>query len=169
MKAVFLDRDGVINEVVWRNGQPASPRNLKEWKLNEAWLPIMASLKEQGWKIFIVTNQPDVARKLLDWEQLDQMHQEIVSKFPIDEIAVCPHDDQDNCSCRKPKPGMLLQLAEAWEIDLAHSWFIGDTWKDMSAAKAAGCKTILLAASYNEKVESDFRIQDPAMCLALIK
>jgi len=160
MKAIFFDRDGVINEIVWRKNLPASPRTMQEWKLNKELAKIMLALKEKGYKIFAVTNQPDVARNLMDKEVLQAMHQDMCDHLPLDEVMACTHDNKDNCECRKPKPGMLLMLAKKWQIDLRQSFMVGDSWKDIDAGKAAGCKTILVDAIYNQKVSADYRIKN---------
>jgi D-glycero-D-manno-heptose 1,7-bisphosphate phosphatase len=159
-KAIFMDRDGVINKVLLNNGHPFSPRKLDEFELLPNVKEVLNSFKEMGFINIIVTNQPDIARGLMKIEELNSMHTLIKKRLPIDDIYVCTHDDSDNCSCRKPKPGMLLDAAKKWGIDLNRSFLIGDTWKDMEAGKAAGCKTILIDAPYNKSVSCDYRVRD---------
>jgi D-glycero-D-manno-heptose 1,7-bisphosphate phosphatase len=89
-------------------------------------------------------------------------------EIPLDDVFICPHDDVHQCSCRKPKPGMVLEAARKWNLDLDASYFIGDTWKDMEAAKAAGCRTILLDAVYNQEVHSDFRVRSLLEAVSII-
>lgn len=168
MKAVFFDRDGVINEVIWRDNVLTSPRAISEWKLNIQLKPIMLALKEKGYLLFVVTNQPEVKRKLVLAETVEAMHQDIRQQLPIDAIEACFHDNEDHCNCRKPMPGMLLNLAKAWDIDLTQSFMLGDTWKDMHAGKAAGCKTILLQTTYNQAVDADYQIQNLEELLEII-
>jgi D-glycero-D-manno-heptose 1,7-bisphosphate phosphatase len=158
VKALFFDRDGVINEVVVRDGKPFSPRRFGDFKLVEGIGDVLVRLKLEGFLNIIITNQPDIARGLMEWEELNEMHKLIRERLFVDDIFVCPHDDKDNCECRKPKPGMLFEVAQKWGIDLNASFMIGDSWKDVEAGKAAGCKTILIDAEYNRGIETDFRV-----------
>jgi D-glycero-D-manno-heptose 1,7-bisphosphate phosphatase len=157
-RAVFLDRDGTLNLLVPRtDGTLASPRSLAEFKLSQGAAGQVARLKSAGFLAIVVTNQPDVARGFLSAPVLEVMHQALKKKVRLDGIMVCPHDDVDNCPCRKPRPGMLIQAAERWEIDLADSFMVGDSWKDMEAARAAGVKDILINAPYNQEVTCSLR------------
>ena len=156
--AVFLDRDGVVNEVVFRDGQPASPRTLEEFILGEGIEEAVKRLKSAAFYVFVITNQPDIARKKLEAIVLEQMSETIRQSLPIDDILVCPHDNSDNCTCRKPLSGMLISLATRWQIDLCRSFMVGDSWKDMAAGKGAGCQTILIERHYNTGTESDFKV-----------
>jgi len=158
-RAVFLDRDGVINEIVWREGRPESPRNLAEFVLNGGIQEIVQKLKDHGFRIIVVTNQPDLARGKISPDSLNLMIQRVRQEIPVDGYYVCPHDDYHQCSCRKPKPGMLIKAALEWNIDLSSSFMIGDTWKDMEAGKAAGCKTILLNTFYNGDTHCHFSVK----------
>jgi D-glycero-D-manno-heptose 1,7-bisphosphate phosphatase len=159
-QAVFFDRDGVINKVILRNGKPFSPRKFEEFELSDGIKEILEKLKRKDFINIIITNQPDLTRHLVQQKELQKMHDLIRAKLPVDDIFVCPHDDGDNCNCRKPKPGMLLEAAEKWDIDLSNSFLIGDQWKDMEAGKAAGCVTIVLDYVYNQDVKADARIWD---------
>jgi D-glycero-D-manno-heptose 1,7-bisphosphate phosphatase len=154
-QAVFLDRDGVLNRAVMRDGLPGSPRSLAELVLEPHAARAADALRRAGFLVFVVTNQPDLARGLLD----PAVHEEVVGRVRgavrPDAIMVCPHDDRDRCDCRKPLPGMLLRLAEEWGVDLADSWMVGDTWKDMDAGRAAGCRAILIRTDYNGGVDAD--------------
>jgi len=167
-RAVFLDRDGVINKVILRDGKPYSPKKVEEFVLSDGIREAIFRLKEAGYKILIISNQPDLARGEITQGVLDTMTQKVKSEIPIDDVYICPHDDVHQCSCRKPKPGMLIQAAKEWNIDLVTSFLIGDTWKDMEAGKAAGCKTILLDAPYNQDVKCDFRIKSISECVGII-
>ena len=158
-RAVFLDRDGVINKIVFREGQPESPRSLEEFVMNDGIRETARKLKDAGFRVIVVSNQPDVARGRMTQGTLDLMNQRIACEISVDDIYVCPHDDSQQCTCRKPKPGMLMKAALEWNIDLSSSFMIGDTWKDMEAGKAAGCKTILLNTPYNRDIQSDFSVK----------
>jgi histidinol-phosphate phosphatase family protein len=157
-KLVFLDRDGVINKVVMRQGKPASPRTLAEFVWEDDALSALARLKKAGFTIIVVTNQPDIARGTMAAAELAAMTQAIYAQTEVDAVYVCPHDDQHNCQCRKPRPGMLQLAARSWGVDGAGAFFIGDSWKDMAAGAAAGCRTILLDRPYNQGVAGDYRV-----------
>jgi D-sedoheptulose 7-phosphate isomerase len=149
--AVFLDRDGVINRAVVRDGKPFPPSGVKELEL----LPEVASslhdLKAHGFALFVITNQPDVARGTQTREAVKAIHQALASSLPIDDIFVCYHDDADDCACRKPNPGMLFEARRKHNIDLSRSFMVGDRWRDIDAGHAAGCKTVLIDYGYRER------------------
>ena len=167
-RAVFFDRDGVINKVILRDEKPFSPRNLDEFVFNDGIREVVHELQSAGYRVIVITNQPDLARGHITRETLEGMTQRTREEILYDDVFICPHDDADQCSCRKPKPGMLLDAARKWALDLKASYFIGDTWKDMEAGKAAGCKTILLDAVYNQEVHCDVRVKslmEAASCI----
>lgn len=160
MKAVFLDRDGVINHAIIREEKAYSPRSREEFRLIEGAPAAVRELQAAGFKVLVVTNQPDIARGLLSTADLDWMTARVLSEAQVDDLLICPHDDQHACSCRKPLPGMLLEGAGKWGIDLAQSFMVGDGWKDMAAGKKAGCTCILIDATYNQDVGYDYRVKD---------
>ena len=143
-RAVFLDRDGVLNELVVRDGHSVSPRREEEFVLRPEAGPAVRRLKALGLRLFVVTNQPDVARGLMTQGALDAMHARLRSALPLDDLGLCPPDDADGCGCRKPKDGLLRLLAERWDVDLARSFVVGDSWRDAGAGRAAGCRTVLV-------------------------
>jgi D-glycero-D-manno-heptose 1,7-bisphosphate phosphatase len=157
--AVFLDRDGVINRVVYRDGSLQSPRRFEDLEIIGGIESPLKELRDIGFWNIIVTNQPDIRRSLLSMEELKKMHDHIKSTLPIDGIVTCPHDDRDRCMCRKPRPGMILTSARLMSIDLRRSYMIGDTWKDVSAGLSAGCGTLIMDAPYNRDVTADFRVR----------
>jgi D-glycero-D-manno-heptose 1,7-bisphosphate phosphatase len=150
-RAVFLDRDGVINRVVLRQGRPYPPPTLDEFEFLPGVIEAVHVLHRAGFCLIIVTNQPDVATGSQRREIVEAMHSHIRNTLPVDEIKVCYHADQDGCLCRKPRPGMLLQAAQDWSIDLRQSFVVGDRWRDIEAGKSAQCKTILVRADYHER------------------
>lgn len=152
--AVFLDRDGVLNEIVPRDGRPGSPRSMQQLQLVRD-LDAVHRLGAAGLRVFIITNQPDVARGHITAGELERMIAEIRSHVPIDDYRACLHEDADGCTCRKPKPGMIHDLAREWQVDLNRSWVIGDMWRDVEAARAAGCRSILLRRDYNGEAQPD--------------
>lgn len=155
-KAVFLDRDGVLNRVVFRDGRPGSPRCLEEFHLFDGVDTALQRLRNAGFHLVVVSNQPDVPRGLLDPDVLECMNQRLLARLPIQRVVVCVHDDHHECRCRKPKPGMLLDAVSRDGINLADSYMIGDSWKDIAAAFNARCKSILLRREYNSAVSADF-------------
>jgi D-glycero-D-manno-heptose 1,7-bisphosphate phosphatase len=148
--AVFLDRDGVLNEAFVRDGVPTPPRSVAEFRLLPGVVEACTDLKQAGFALVVVTNQPDIARGTQSWAEVDRMHERLRSLVPVDEICVCPHDDADACACRKPKPGMLLAAAELLSLDLARSASVGDRWRDVEAALRAGVTAIHVECHYDE-------------------
>jgi len=151
IRAVFLDRDGVLTDPVVVAGKPLAPESVAQLWIRPEARPLLERLKEHGFLLIVVTNQPDVARGTLSETELDRMHGELAKVLPVDEIIACCHDDSDFCECRKPKPGMLLQAAQKHGIDLRASILVGDRWKDIDAGAAAGCRTILIDRGYHEQ------------------
>lgn len=142
---MFLDRDGVLTRTVVRpHTQYGSPRSLDELELLPGVTEAVALLKRLGMKVIVVTNQPEVSRGLLREEDLRAMHVTLRASTDIDDIYVCIHDDGDDCACRKPRPGMLLEAARKWDIDLGRSFMVGDRWRDVDAGLAAGCTTLFI-------------------------
>ena len=155
VKAVFLDRDGVINKTVMRNGQVCPPAHLGELEtIDDETRWALWTMKKAGFMLIVATNQPDVARGTQRREIVESINSTLMRTLPIDEILVCYHDDDDNCFCRKPKPGLLLMAAEKYSIDLSNSFMIGDRWRDIEAGKSAGCTTILIDYHYGGQESS---------------
>ena len=164
--AVFLDRDGVINEVVYRDGQPGSPRDLTEFRFTHQVHETLSELACGGYRLFVVSNQPDVARGLLSPEILQSMTDRIRAELPVDDVLICPHDDADACECRKPKPGLIDRVAP--DLDISRSFLIGDSWKDIEAARRGGVKAILLSRDYNSGVSAEITARDLRAATTLI-
>jgi D-glycero-D-manno-heptose 1,7-bisphosphate phosphatase len=140
--AVFLDRDGVINRSVMRDGVAHPPNSLDEFELLPGVGDAVVKLKSAGFVLVVVTNQPDIARGTQSAETVESINEVVAQELGIDAVLVCPHDDIDNCVCRKPKPGLLLQAMERLDIDLEKSFMVGDRWRDVAAGHAAGCRTV---------------------------
>jgi D-sedoheptulose 7-phosphate isomerase len=149
--AVFLDRDGVINRAVMRDGKPFPPSSLEELELQPGVSSALLDLKAHGFDLFVITNQPDVARGRQTREAVEAIHKALASSLPIDGIFVCYHDDADRCTCRKPRPGLLIEAQRKHNIDLSRSFMVGDRWRDIDAGHSAGCKTVLIDYGYQEK------------------
>jgi len=151
LRAVFLDRDGVITRSIVRDGKPYAPTRLDEMEILPGVQQALQSLREAGFLNVVVTNQPDVATGKTKREAVEQMHAQLLKNLPIDLIKVCFHDDAANCACRKPKPGMLLEAAGELGIALERSCMVGDRWRDIEAGQAAGCKSYFIDYRYKEK------------------
>ena len=149
--AVFLDRDGVINRAVVRDGKPFPPAGIDDLELLPEVASAMNSLKAHGFALYVITNQPDVTRGTQTREAVESIHQALSSSLPIDDIFVCYHDDNDECGCRKPLPGLLLEARSKHNIDLSRSFVVGDRWRDIDAGHNAGCKTVLIDYGYRER------------------
>ena len=159
--AVFLDRDGVLNEsFTGADGVPRPPAGLAEFRLIADAAAACLRLGELGFMRIVVTNQPDVARGAQKREVVEAIHERLRASLPIDDIRTCYHDDGDLCDCRKPKPGLLESAARDWGIDLAASYMIGDRWRDVEAGQRAGCTTILIDTHEARPlaVEPDLRV-----------
>ena len=149
-RAVFFDRDGVLNEAVVREGVPHPPASVADLRVAAGAADVVRAVREAGWLAIVITNQPDVARGSTTLERVDAINAEIVERLGVDAIYTCPHDDADGCDCRKPKPGLLLRAARDHGIDLAESFLIGDRAKDIACGRTAGCTTIFLDRGYGE-------------------
>lgn len=148
--AVFLDRDGVLNQIIWRKGKPSSPHQMSEFMIMPDAQNTLRQLKHLGYMRIVITNQPDYRRGLISKEAIESMHAYLMAHLEINAIYTCLHDNQDHCLCRKPKPGAILQAAIENEIDLCQSYMIGDRAVDIQAGQKAGCKTIWLDNGYDQ-------------------
>jgi len=167
-RAVFLDRDGVLNRIVWRDGKAASPRHVDELMIEPDAPDTLALLREAGFKLFVVTNQPDVRRGLMPKADLDDIHRVLCDVLHVDDVAVCEHDNVDDCACRKPRPGMLLDLARRHDLDLSASIMVGDQDRDIACGHAAGCTTVLLARPYNSGAGADYVVDTLFQAMSVI-
>jgi D-glycero-D-manno-heptose 1,7-bisphosphate phosphatase len=149
-RCVFLDRDGVINASVERDGRLVAPTSLADFQIFSDADTAIGSLREAGFLVIVVTNQPDVATGRTKRETVEAMHAVVRDRLAVDDIEVCYHVDGDRCSCRKTKPGMLLDAARRHDIDLANSYLVGDRWRDIAAGRAAGCFTIMVAGGEDD-------------------
>jgi D-glycero-D-manno-heptose 1,7-bisphosphate phosphatase len=149
-RAVFLDRDGVLNQAMVREGKPYPPARSDTLVITPGAFQALAELRKRGFILICVTNQPDIARGARSLEKVEAMNREIWEKLSLDDFFMCPHDDSDRCFCRKPKPGMLQEAAQKWGLDLSQSWMIGDRAGDVAAGRAAGCQTIFIDRGYIE-------------------
>jgi len=150
-RAVFLDRDGVVNRAIVREGKPFPPSSLAELRLLPGVREACRLLREAGFALILVTNQPDIARGTANASEVGEMHARLRRFLQLDDVRVCPHDDAAHCACRKPKPGLLLEAARALSIDLQSSFVVGDRWRDVEAGHRAGCQAIFVDYGYRER------------------
>lgn len=170
-RAIFLDRDGVINRAVVRGGKPYPPATLAEFQLLPGVGDACRQLKDTGFILVVATNQPDVGRGTQRREEVEAMHAAMCAALPIDRVEVCYDRGQGEPSeFRKPAPGMLRRAAQELDIDLAESWMIGDRWRDIDCGAAAGCRTIFIDHGYDERLRQmpDFRAASLLEAAAII-
>ena len=163
--AAFVDRDGVISAALIRDRKPYAPATLDELTILPGVAEALHQLKAAGFAIIVITNQPDVARGLTRREDVEAIDAHLGAALPIDEFRVCYHDDRDNCPCRKPKPGLLLQ---APAYDLARSVLVGDRWRDIEAGERAHVgATILVDYQYDEPITVEPTLRVPSLLAAV--
>ena len=160
-RAVFLDRDGVINRAVVREGKPYPPAGLEELEILPGVREALDQLKDAGFVLVVVSNQPDVARGTTAREAVETINAKLAESLPVDDFRMCYHDSGDGCDCRKPKPGMLLAAARDHGIDLSASFMVGDRWRDVEAGQRAGCRTLFIDYGYDERQPEacDYRVK----------
>jgi D-glycero-D-manno-heptose 1,7-bisphosphate phosphatase len=150
-RAVFLDRDGVLNRAVVRDGKPYPPASADELEIPPDVPQALADLKGAGFLLLVVTNQPDIATGKQSREVVDAIHRRLGAELPIDEVFMCDHQESDGCDCRKPLPGMLHRAAARYGLYLSVCYMVGDRWRDVDAGHRAGCRTIFLDYGYRER------------------
>jgi len=160
-RAVFLDRDGVLNRAIVLQGRPYPPATLEEFEILPGAAEAARKLRDAGFLLVGATNQPDVARGTQRREVVEAMNDRLLAEMPLAEILVC-YEDGDDCPRRKPNPGLLLEAAETYAIDLSASYMVGDRWRDVEAGRRAGCRTIFIDRGYAEelKEQPDFRVKN---------
>ena len=148
---MFLDRDGVLNRAIVRNGRPYPPASLSDLEILPGVAQALARLRQKGLLTLVVTNQPDVATGKTTQAAVDQIHDCLRETLALDAIYACTCVEGPGCDCYKPRPGMLLRAAVEWGVDCSKSFMIGDRWRDVGAGKAAGCRTIFIDYNYAER------------------
>jgi D-glycero-D-manno-heptose 1,7-bisphosphate phosphatase len=159
-QGVFIERDGILNHVRVERQQQITPLTLEEFKVNEEAAPLIKKLKEAGLLLIVTTNQPGLSRGSQSRRELDRIHEALRRALPVDDILLCPHDQSDHCSCRKPKPGLLVEAGFKWKLDMDRSFVISDKWQDAEAARCAGCTSLLLQSPWVGAVHRDFVLPD---------
>jgi D-glycero-D-manno-heptose 1,7-bisphosphate phosphatase len=148
--AVFLDRDGVVNRAEVRHGKPYAPRRLSDFRLLPGTAAAVHALREAGFLVVIVTNQPDIGHGLVAPSAVERMHAHLRARVPVDAVEVCPHRQDEGCACRKPRAGLLTRAAARLSIDLRRSFMVGDRWQDIVAGQEVGCYTVFVDRGYRE-------------------
>jgi D-glycero-D-manno-heptose 1,7-bisphosphate phosphatase len=148
-RAAFFDRDGTLLKCDIKNGKPI-PRSFGVASINGA-IELCRYLRDEGYLLFVITNQPDAARGITTKEKIEWENNVLSVAMPIEKIYTCYHDNEDNCECRKPKIGSVLEAKREYDIDLEKSWFIGDRKSDIECGNNAGCKTIFIDYNYKEE------------------
>jgi D-glycero-D-manno-heptose 1,7-bisphosphate phosphatase len=148
--AVFLDRDGVLNEALVRDHRPYSPASPDEVVIVPGVAEACARLRQAGFVLVVVSNQPDVARGKQTHQGVEAVNAVVRAAVEVDALYFCPHDNADDCHCRKPKPGLLVDAARDLGLDLTASFMVGDRWSDVEAGQRAGCRTVYIDLGYLE-------------------
>ncbi len=161
-QGVFFERDGVLNQARVEGQHQVSPLTLGDFRVNRKAVPLLKKLKAAGFVLIATTNQPGLSRGYQSRSELDRMHNLLRTTFPLDDVMVCPHDETDRCPCRKPKPGLFIEAAFKWHLDLDRSFVISDKWQDAEAARTGGCTSLMLQSPWLGAVHRDFVLPDLA-------
>ncbi len=167
-RAVFLDRDGVLNEPVIRNAKAFAPLSMEQFRLVDGAATEVKRLRAAGLLCIVVTNQPEIASGELSEAALDEMHRHLKEQLEIEDIFVCVHGSNEGCACHKPRPGMIHQAANLWGIELHSSFLVGDRWRDIDAGRAVGCYTVLIERAYSQCSAADARVGSLAEAVDVI-
>jgi D-glycero-D-manno-heptose 1,7-bisphosphate phosphatase len=159
---VFIERDGILNRARVERQYQVSPLTLEDFEVSNKAKPLLDKLKAAGLLLMATTNQPGLSRGYQSRRELDRMHERLRAAFPLDDILLCPHDETDHCPCRRPKPGLLIEAAFKWHLNLDRSFVISDKWQDAEAARTAGCTSLLVQSPWLGSVHRDFVLPDLA-------
>jgi len=159
---VFIERDGVLNEVRVECQHQISPALLSEFRICKTARPLLQRLKTAGFVLIATTNQPGLSRGYQSRRELDRMHELLRRELPLDDILVCPHDETDRCPCRKPNPGLLVEASFTSHLDLERSFVISDKWQDAEAARIVGCTSLLIQSPWLGGVHHDLVVSSLA-------
>ena len=167
-RGVFLDRDGVLVRTLVRDDRVYAPCREADFHIEAGAGREVRRLRAAGLVPIVFTNQPDVARGALRHDTLERMHARLRAEVPVEDVLVCPHDGDDGCECRKPRPGLLLAAAEKWRLDLSRSFVVGDRWRDVDAGRAVGCYSVLIDRPYSACARADARVATLAEAVDVI-
>ena len=149
-KCVFFDRDGILNKSIIKNGKPYAPLFFRDFKVYATAQYVVRNLKSRGYKIIVITNQPDINKKKLKVSEFKKMNNFLKKNILVDKIYFCPHLQSEKCSCRKPRIKLFKLAVRKYKINLNGSYMVGDRKTDISAGRLAGCKTIYVKKRYKE-------------------
>jgi D-glycero-D-manno-heptose 1,7-bisphosphate phosphatase len=159
-RAVFFERDTLLNLATHKGGQQISPTVLEEFRLNEAALQPLQRLKAAGFVLVATTNQPEISRGNLSRRELDRMHELLMAALPLDDILICPHEEDDHCPCRKPRAGLFHEAAFKHHLLLGQSYVVSHRWQDAEAARAIGTLSLLIDSPWLGRGHHDFVVRD---------
>lgn len=145
---VFIERDGVLNQIRVERQHQVGPLTLDQFRIHQDVAPHLLKLKAAGFILIATTNQPGLSRGYQSRRELDIMHAQLRRVLPLDDIFVCPHDETDDCPCRKPRAGLVKEAAFKWHIALDRSFVISDKWQDAETAHLAGCTSLMLESPW---------------------
>jgi D-glycero-D-manno-heptose 1,7-bisphosphate phosphatase len=153
-RAIFLDRDGVLIEAIIRSGRPFSAMTPRDVHIIPGVSEACRELSGLDFLLVMITNQPEVARGKITREFVERTNETLAEALGLDDVEACLHDSDDNCDCRKPKPGLILRAAAKLGIDLRASVVVGDRWSDIVAGRSAGCRTVFIDYGYDEAMSA---------------
>lgn len=154
--AIFFERDGVLNLARTERNNQVAPLSSDDFKINPDAVAALRELKAAGFLLIATTNQPGLSRGVLPRRELDRMHDMLKRQLPLDDILVCPHDQSDRCTCRKPGTGLLLEASFKYHLDLGLCFVVSDKWQDAQAAQVVGATSLLLRSPWIGKGHHDF-------------
>lgn len=158
--AVFIERDGVLNEPIIERGAPRPPRRFEEFQVRAAAAPALARLREAGLLVIATTNQPGLSDGTLPRRELDLMHAVLTRRLPLEAVLVCPHPPDDGCMCHKPRPGLVREAAFRWSLRLEHCFVISDKAADAQLARLVGATSLLIRSPWNGSGHHDLCVTD---------
>ena len=159
---VFIEPDGILTQAPVEGQHQVGPLKLGGFRLNAGAVPVLRKLKAAGLQLIVTTNQPGLSNGCQSRRELDRMHFQMRTTFPLDDILICPHDEMDDCECRKPRPGLLFEAAHKWHLTLNHCFVISARWQDAEAARRAGCTSVMLSSPWLGKGHHDYVFPDLA-------
>jgi D-glycero-D-manno-heptose 1,7-bisphosphate phosphatase len=157
-RAIFIERDGILNELSTETKKPIPPRTLEEFRVKSEAGPALYELKAAGFILIATTNQPGLSCGYQSRRELDRIHDVLRRRLPLDDLMVCPHDESDYCPCRTPRPGLLIEAAFKWQVNLEYSFVVSNKWQDAEAARFVGCTSLLVNSPWVGKVHPDYLI-----------
>ncbi|MSU57644.1 MAG: HAD-IIIA family hydrolase [Pedosphaera sp.] len=159
-QAVFIERDGVLNQARVERQHQVSPLTLDQFHIHKTGAPFLLKLKQAGFILIVTTNQPGLSRGYQSRNEVDIMHKLLRRTLPVDDVFMCPHDETDHCPCRKPGAGLLKEAAFKWHLDLERSFVVSDKWQDADAAHRVGCTSLLIESPWLSGVHHDLILPD---------